>query len=191
MKKVGHTDFTSLNDFEQLLIRLQRTFTEFMAHEEIENKIVMKKLKNKLKQQQIMEDTEVVCNCHKIDRFTPLMSLFRDGYAFIRRGNADRMSYGVKLHKAMINFYEDFVPHMHEEETVRFIFIFLFIIFVFILKDIQPLLSKYFTEMELKIMRIEVIKMTLQKRENPVNNIVYEIERPLKIYGKKISFSFV
>jgi len=58
------------------------------------------------------------------------------------------------------------------------------------LKDIQPLLSKYFTEMELKIMRIEVIKMTLQKRENPANNIVYEIERPLKIYGKKISFSF-
>jgi hypothetical protein len=59
------------------------------------------------------------------------------------------------------------------------------------LKDIQPLLSKYFTEMELKIMRIEVIKMTLQKRENPVNNIVYEIERPLKIYGnKKFHFLF-
>ena len=33
-------------------------------------------------------------------------------------------------------------------------------------------------------MRIEVIKMTLQKRENSANNIVYEIERPLKIYGK-------
>lgn len=38
--------------------------------------------------------------------------------------------------------------------------------------------------MELKIMRIEVIKMTLQKRENSANNIVHEIERPLKIYGK-------
>ena len=40
--------------------------------------------------------------------------------------------------------------------------------------------------MELKIMRIEVIKMTLQKRENSANNFVYEIERPLKIYGKTI-----
>jgi hypothetical protein len=38
--------------------------------------------------------------------------------------------------------------------------------------------------MELKIMRIEVIKMTLQKRENSAKNIVYQIERPLKIYGK-------
>ncbi len=55
------------------------------------------------------------------------------------------------------------------------------------------MLSKYFTEMELKIMRIEVIKMTLQKRENSVNNIIYSIERPLKIYGKKfqnIYFTF-
>ncbi|CAF1504786.1 unnamed protein product [Adineta steineri] len=163
--KVGHTDFTSLNDFEQLLVRLQRTFVEFMAHEEIENHFVMKKLKKKLKQHSTIDDTELICNCHKVDRFTPLVSLFRDGYAFIRRGNADRVSYGVKLHKAMMKFYDDFVPHMHEEEN-----------------DIQPLLSKYFTEMELKIMRIEVIKMTLQKRENSANNIVYEIERPLKIY---------
>ncbi len=104
---------------------MERTFTEFVAHEEIENKFVMKKLKKKLKEYSIMDDTELICNCHKIDRFTPLMNLFRDGYAFIRRGNADRMSYGVKLHKAMMTFYEDFVPHMHEEENVCF-FLFYF-----------------------------------------------------------------
>jgi len=102
-----------------------------MAHEEIENTLVMKKLKKKLKQHSIMDDTELVCNCHKIDRFTPLMSLFCDGYAFIRRGNADRMSYGVKLHKAMMSFYEDFVPHMHEEENVCFLFIFKLHLFTF------------------------------------------------------------
>ncbi len=33
-------------------------------------------------------------------------------------------------------------------------------------------------------MRIEVIKMTLKKREDSGNNIIYQIERPLKIYGK-------
>jgi len=38
--------------------------------------------------------------------------------------------------------------------------------------------------MELKIMRIEVIKMTLQKQEKSASNIVDQIERPLKIYGK-------
>jgi hypothetical protein len=78
----------------------------------------MKKLKKKLKQHSTMDNTELICNCHKVDRFSPLMSLFRDGYAFIRGGNADRMSYGVKLHKAMMKFYDDFVPHMHEEENV-------------------------------------------------------------------------
>ncbi|CAF1183879.1 unnamed protein product [Rotaria sp. Silwood1] len=163
--KFGHTDFTSLNDFEELLIRLQGIFTEFMAHEEIENHLVMKKLKKKLKQNSPIDDTQLICNCHTIDRFTPLMTLFRDGYAFIRRGNADRMSYGVKLHKAMSNFYQDFVPHMNEEEN-----------------DIQPLLSKYFTEIEIKMMRTQVIKMTLQKRENSTINLIYQIERPLKIY---------
>ncbi|CAF0803646.1 unnamed protein product [Rotaria sordida] len=163
--KFGHTDFTSLNDFEKLLIRLQRIFKEFMAHEEIENHLVMKKLKKKLKQNSQIDDSELICDCHKVDRFTPLMALFRDGYAFIRRGNADRMSYGVKLHKAMNNFYKDFVPHMNEEEN-----------------DIQPLLSKYFTEMEIKMMRTQVIKMTLQKRENSTIDIIYPIERPLKIY---------
>ncbi|CAF4162802.1 unnamed protein product, partial [Rotaria socialis] len=163
--KFGHTDFTSLNDFEELLIGLQCIFTEFMAHEEIENHLVMKKLRKKLKQNSPMDDTELICNCHKVDRFTPLMALFRDGYAFIRRGNADRMSYGVRLHKAMITFYNDFVPHMNEEEN-----------------GIQPLLSKYFTDIELKMMRTQVIKMTLKKREDSTVNIVYRIERPLKIH---------
>ncbi len=35
-------------------------------------------------------------------------------------------------------------------------------------------------------MRIEVIKMTLKKREDSGNNIIHQIERPLKIYGKFI-----
>ena len=47
------------------------------------------------------------------------------------------------------------------------------------------MLSKYFTEIELKIMRIEVIKMTLQKRENSNQMFVHELERPLDIYGLK------
>ena len=89
-----------------------------MAHEEIENQFVMKKLKRKLKEHSTLDQRDLICNCHKDDRFGPLMNLFRDGYAFRRRGNADRMSYGVKLHKAMSKFYEEFLPHMNEEENV-------------------------------------------------------------------------
>ena len=149
----------------------------------------MKKLKNKIKEDPSMTNTELICNCHKIDRFTPLISLFRDGYAFIRRGNADRLSYGIKLHKAMAHFYHDFVPHMIQEENVILLFNSLSNSLSLFLssKDIQPLLSKYFDEIELKIMRIEVIKMTLQKRENSSTNIIYEIERPLTIYGSTCS----
>ncbi len=44
--------------------------------------------------------------------------------------------------------------------------------------------------MELKIMRIEVIKMTLQKRENSTNSFYYEIEQPLKIYGREKKQNF-
>jgi len=168
--KVGHTDFTSLNEFEDLLKGLERILFELMAHEEIENQFVMKKLKVKLKEDRTLEQNDLICNCHKEDRFTPLQNLFRDGYAFIRRGNADRISYQIKLHKVIKQFYEDFLPHMHEEEN-----------------DIQPLLSKYFTEIELKIMRIEVIRMTLKKRKNCSKSYQNSIERPLIVYVVSIN----
>ena len=116
--QVDHTDFTSSNDLEQLLWRLERTFVEFIAHEEIENQFVMRKLKNRLRENASLNNNDLVCNCHKDDRFTPLMNLFRDGYAFIRRGNADRISYRIELHKAISQFYQDFLPHMLEEENV-------------------------------------------------------------------------
>lgn len=41
------------------------------------------------------------------------------------------------------------------------------------------------------MMRVEVIKMTLQKRDNSVENPVHQIERPLKIYGSITSFSLL
>lgn len=39
------------------------------------------------------------------------------------------------------------------------------------------------------MMRTQVIKMTLRKRENSTINVIYHIERPLKIYG--ILFNFI
>lgn len=130
---MGHTDFTSLNEFEDLLKGLERILFELMAHEEIENQFVMKKLKVKLKEDRTLEQNDLICNCHKEDRFTPLQNLFRDGYAFIRRGNADRISYQIKLHKVIKQFYEDFLPHMHEEENVMSIFIELSFLIDFVL----------------------------------------------------------
>ena len=39
------------------------------------------------------------------------------------------------------------------------------------------------------MMRVEVIKMTLQKRNNSEQNLSHQIERPLTIYGLTLFFS--
>lgn len=59
----------------------------------------------------------------------------------------------------------------------------------FLLKDIQPLLIEYFTEIELKIMRVEVIRMTLKKRENCSFKVQCPIERPIQLIGSFASVS--
>jgi len=43
-----------------LLDSLHRTFIEFRSHEQIENKLIMRKLRSK------MRNNEAVCNCHKV-----------------------------------------------------------------------------------------------------------------------------
>ena len=49
---------------ESLLSTLIRTFVEFKNHEMIENTLIMKKLKHKLKKLSIRNSA--VCNCHKV-----------------------------------------------------------------------------------------------------------------------------
>ncbi len=61
-----------------------------------------------------------VCNCHKDDQFTPLIELLDSGYVYINKHKtaADRLSYGIKLRRALKEFAKDFIPHMKEEEEV-------------------------------------------------------------------------
>jgi F-box/leucine-rich repeat protein 5 len=61
-----------------------------------------------------------VCNCHKDDEFTPLFDLVNRGYLFVNKTKSisERISFGVKLRKALNEFTKRFVPHMKEEEEV-------------------------------------------------------------------------
>lgn len=61
-----------------------------------------------------------VCNCHKDDEFTPLLNLVELGYLYINKtkSTSERISFGVKLRKALNQFTQRFVPHMREEEEV-------------------------------------------------------------------------
>lgn len=58
------TNFTNFDAVGDLLSTLHNIFTEFKSHEQIENRLIMKKLKNKLKKLSIKNSA--VCNCHKV-----------------------------------------------------------------------------------------------------------------------------
>jgi F-box/leucine-rich repeat protein 5 len=91
-----------------------------------------------------------VCNCHSNDEFTPLMNLVEKGYMFMNKAIAtsERITFGIRLRRALNKFTKTFVPHMKEEEEV-----------------FQPLLCKYFTQEELAEMKMIVIKLHLQRRK--------------------------
>ncbi len=146
--KLVVTDFANSDALFGLLTNLQRVFKEFKSHEDIENEFIMKKLKSKLKDLAI--HNTAVCNCHTEDEFTPLFELVDTGYLHINKAKttSEKISFGVKLRKALNQFTKRFVPHMKEEEEV-----------------FQPLLVKYFTEEELVEMKIVVIKCHMQRRK--------------------------
>jgi len=58
--QVKSTNFSSTVDLQLLLDSLYRTFKEFKSHEQIENKLIMRKLRSKMRKK------EVVCDCHKV-----------------------------------------------------------------------------------------------------------------------------
>ncbi len=142
------TDFADSDALIVLLTNIEGVLKEFKSHEEIENEFIMKKLKSKLKTLAI--DNSAVCNCHTKDEFTPLFNLVDIGYTHINKTKtpSEKISFGVKLRKALNQFTERFLPHMKEEEEI-----------------FQPLLMQYFTEDELVEMKIVVIKSHLQQRK--------------------------
>lgn len=143
--KLEKTNFSDYVDMQQLLRSLSEAFQEFKKHEQIENNLIMKKLKNKLKQLSIRNSA--VCNCHKDSHLTEILHLVEDGYT--KKTVQDRVNYGLQLRKKLEDFTEDFLPHMQQEEEV-----------------FQPLLLQYFTHKELCELRKTVIQLHLQKKDD-------------------------
>ena len=63
------TNFGNEVHLTSLLETLCLTFREFIAHEQIENKFIMKKLKNRMRALSIQNTA--VCNCHKVRVIRP------------------------------------------------------------------------------------------------------------------------
>lgn len=138
-EKLGCTDFTDYGALESLLHELYQTFREFRCHEQIENQLIMTKLKKKLKALSIHDSA--VCNCHSDNRLSDMLALVRDGYSCTNKTATERVNYGLKLQHALIEFTEKFLPHMKEEEEV-----------------FQPMLIRYFGYEELKLLKERVIR---------------------------------
>ncbi|CAF0705363.1 unnamed protein product [Brachionus calyciflorus] len=151
-KNLDLTDFANSDALVSLLSNLNSIFDEFKSHEEIENEHIMTKLKTKLKAMAIYNSA--VCNCHTEDEFTPLFKLVEMGYLYLNKTKSisEKISFGVKLRKALNHFTQKFIPHMKEEEEI-----------------FQPLLLEHFTEEELHEMKNIVIKLHMQnrKRQHP------------------------
>lgn len=114
--QVTDTNFANVHHMTNLLENLVDAFQEFRAHEQIENKYIMKKLKAKLNALSIR--SSAVCNCHSDNRLTEMLRLLQDGYQCRDKSEVDRENYGIKLRSALEDFTRKFIPHMEEEEEV-------------------------------------------------------------------------
>ncbi|XP_071084243.1 F-box/LRR-repeat protein 5-like isoform X1 [Haliotis cracherodii] len=142
------TNFSDVVHLRTLLENLCNTFQEFRAHEHIENKYIMRKLKVKLRSLSITN--KAVCNCHSDNQLSEMLRLVYAGYTWTSKTASERLNYGLQLRKALEDFTQQFLPHMEEEEEV-----------------FQPMLIKYFTYEELKEIKANVIKQHLAQHRSP------------------------
>ncbi|KAK0062529.1 F-box/LRR-repeat protein 5 [Biomphalaria pfeifferi] len=136
---ITSTDFSDGQNLQVLLRNLQNVFSEFKAHEHIENSLIMKRLKIKLRAASVTN--AAVCNCHNDNRLSEMLHLVLDGYKLTQKTKTERQNYGDRLKKALEDFTKKFIPHMEEEEMV-----------------FQPMLMQYFSYDELKELKAKVIE---------------------------------
>ncbi|XP_074644838.1 F-box/LRR-repeat protein 5-like [Tubulanus polymorphus] len=136
---LSNTNFSCELELQMLLQNLSNTFNEFKRHEKIENEYIMSRLQSKLRALSI--HNTAVCNCHKDNRLSDILSLVQLGYQCLHRPKPEITFYALQLKQALEAFTENFIPHMKEEEEV-----------------FQPLLMKYFTYDELRELKKLVIE---------------------------------
>lgn len=105
-----------------LLKQLSSTLIQFRLHEEIEDKYIMRVLKKRLNGQMLKKLLKHLhANCH----ITELIALVTN----VQREIADMTNectlrqYGEELNKALKTFYEEYLPHMIDEEKVLILFL--------------------------------------------------------------------
>ena len=114
--QVSATNFSDAGHMTSVLEKLCHTFHVFKTHEQIENRFIMRRLKEKLIALDITD--AAVCNCHSDNRLTEMISMVLDGYRWAQHSESERIKYGQRLRHALEDFTQIFLPHMKEEEEV-------------------------------------------------------------------------
>jgi len=146
-KKVESTDFSNSISFSCLLNELMSTFLEIKQHEEIENKYIMKILKRKLQGEALKK---LLVHLHAHSHIADILNHVRKTEREFNEGLCTNLKdQGRKLNKVIQHFFEEYVPHMVEEEQV-----------------LQPLLMEFLTHSELRQIQIIVLQLHHLKEKN-------------------------
>ena len=110
------TDFNNQQSFEQLLKRLSCVFLELKQHEEIENKCIMKILKRKLQGEALKK---LLVHLHAHSHISDILKLVQRVELEFQSGLCENLKLlGLSLNDSLEEFFEEYVPHMKEEEQV-------------------------------------------------------------------------
>ena len=127
------TDFSNQESFEQLLKHLSDVFLELKHHEEIENKCIMKILKRKLQGDALKK---LLIHLHAHSHISDILKLVNKVESEFQSGLCENLKLlGSNLNESLEEFFEEYVPHMKEEEQVKqmqrcvFLYLIKFLIF--------------------------------------------------------------
>ncbi|XP_057296760.1 F-box/LRR-repeat protein 5-like [Hydractinia symbiolongicarpus] len=138
--KVKCTDFSCVASFRTLLSELLKTFTELKHHEEIENKYIMKILKRRLQGEALKK---LLVHLHAHSHISDILNQVRKTEREVEEGFVrDLRVQGLKLNEALQEFFEEYLPHMVEEEQV-----------------LQPMLMQFLPPDELRHIKEIVIRL--------------------------------
>ena len=119
--QIESTDFSSSEAFSDLLADLSHAFTELKQHEEIENKYIMHILKRRLQGEALKK---LLVHLHAHSHIADILNQIHKTKKKLRSGSFMNMQQqGTKLNAQLQSFYDDYMPHMIEEEQVTFLHI--------------------------------------------------------------------
>ncbi|XP_065067234.1 F-box/LRR-repeat protein 5-like [Rhopilema esculentum] len=140
-EEVTSTNFEDRSSVVTLLQQLRTTLIQFRLHEEIEDKYIMRVLKKRLDGDMLKK---LIKHLHANSHISDLIKLVKNLQVEVASITSEETlkNYGEKLSQSLSMFYEEYLPHMVDEERV-----------------FQPLLQNYFTYSELKNIKERVLNL--------------------------------